>query len=109
MAHCDVAHCVPCVLRWPPCQAASDFDWQKQCRVYWRPGDSDALGPGALTVSMCDINLKYCHEYLGCKERLVITPLTDRCVFCVALCCTHYRVCCAFPLCAGRTFRSRKR
>lgn len=64
-------------------QTASDFEWQKQCRLYWKPEQKDDLGAGRLVVSICDADASYCHEYLGCKERLVITPLTDRCVcFC---------------------------
>jgi dynein heavy chain len=47
------------------------FDWSKQTRLYWR-------SCGAV-VSIADVDLKYCCEYLGVKERLVITPLTDRC------------------------------
>lgn len=59
-------------------QGPHDFDWQRQCRVYWRPSGADTLGVGSLEVSICDIDVKYAHEYLGCKERLVMTPLTDR-------------------------------
>lgn len=58
----------------------SDFEWLKQCRFYWKPREEDLVdSKGACVVSICDSNFKYSYEYLGCKERLVITPLTDRC------------------------------
>ena len=57
----------------------NDFEWLKQTRFTWQPGSTDRNGPGACLISICDVDYKYNHEYLGCKERLVITPLTDRC------------------------------
>ncbi|KAJ8610701.1 hypothetical protein CTAYLR_005659 [Chrysophaeum taylorii] len=56
-----------------------DFEWLKQARFYWRPNLDDAHGSGACVVSICDVDFTYNFEYLGCKERLVVTPLTDRC------------------------------
>ncbi|MEM7807766.1 MAG: BatA domain-containing protein [Planctomycetota bacterium] len=57
----------------------NDFDWLKQARFYWRPNSSDDHGNGCCLVSICDVDFHYAFEYLGCKERLVVTPLTDRC------------------------------
>ncbi len=57
----------------------NDFEWLKQTRFAWVPNSSDEHGPGACVITICDVEYKYNNEYLGCKERLVITPLTDRC------------------------------
>jgi dynein heavy chain len=58
---------------------ANDFEWLKQTRFSWQPNAQDEHGQGACVISICDVDYKYNNEYLGCKERLVITPLTDRC------------------------------
>ena len=49
------------------------FDWLKHCRFRWREDK------GSLFVSICDNEFEYGYEYLGVKERLVMTPLTDIC------------------------------
>ncbi len=44
-----------------------DFEWLKQARFYWRPGEDDAHGAGSCVISICDVDFKYRFEYLGCK------------------------------------------
>lgn len=51
----------------------TDFEWLKQSRFTWRHDRNTVIG------SICDVDFEYSFEYLGIKERLVITPLTDVC------------------------------
>ncbi|KAG8302480.1 Dynein heavy chain 3, axonemal [Homalodisca vitripennis] len=48
-----------------------DFNWISQMRYYAQDG--------CISVSMITTSIQYGYEYLGNKERLVNTPLTDRC------------------------------
>ena len=51
-----------------------EFDWESQLRFLWDRKKDDII------IRQCTGVFDYCYEYLGLSNRLVITPLTDRCV-----------------------------
>lgn len=62
-------------------QSKLEFDWLSQLRYYWTPdGVSAQTGkPGTVVCKMINAMALYAYEYIGNQDRLVITPLTDRC------------------------------
>ena len=47
-----------------------DFDWLRRVRFVFRE---------SCQICLADVTFYYGGEFLGCRERLVVTPLTDRC------------------------------
>jgi dynein heavy chain len=81
----DIAQELYQLVRSKKVHDANDFDWLKQARFYWRPSSvDDVSNDGATVVSITDVDFNYQYEYLGAKERLVITPLTDKCYITLA-------------------------
>lgn len=53
------------------------FEWLSQMRFYFDPKKSDVLQQ--LSIHMANAEFNYGFEYLGVADKLVQTPLTDRC------------------------------
>eukprot|EP01096_Ripella_sp_DP13-Kostka_P011830 TRINITY_DN484_c0_g1_i1.p1 TRINITY_DN484_c0_g1~~TRINITY_DN484_c0_g1_i1.p1 ORF type:complete len:4631 (+),score=2721.08 TRINITY_DN484_c0_g1_i1:206-14098(+) len=54
-----------------------NFEWLNEMRFYWDSGKQNILHK--LSIQMANATFYYGYEYLGVSEKLVQTPLTDRC------------------------------
>jgi dynein heavy chain 1 len=67
----------------------TDFTWLYQMRFYLDTGASEPLQ--RLNIRVADASFAYGYEYLGVPDRLVQTPLTDRCYYTLTQ-ALHYRL-----------------
>ncbi|VDN96525.1 unnamed protein product [Rodentolepis nana] len=58
-------------------KSSQSFAWLSQMRFYFDPKQSDPLAQ--VSIHMANAKFAYGFEYLGVMDRLVQTPLTDRC------------------------------
>ena len=63
---------------------AREFEWESQLRFYWRNNLND------ISIEQCTGKFRYGYEYQGLTTRLVITPLTDRCVMTLTTALTFF-------------------
>ncbi|KAH3745451.1 dynein heavy chain 10, axonemal [Pelomyxa schiedti] len=61
----------------------SQFEWESQLRFYWDTSVEDVV------IQQCSGVFHYGYEYLGLSGRLVITPLTERCILTLTQAHTH--------------------
>ena len=59
----------------------NDFEWQKNLKFYWEKDINVQTQEERMEIIIKQTNSRfvYGYEYLGNPERMVITPLTDRC------------------------------
>jgi len=59
----------------------NDFEWQKNLKFYWEKDINVQTQEERMEIVIKQTNSRfiYGYEYLGNPERMVITPLTDRC------------------------------
>lgn len=64
--------------------SAKEFAWEQQLRFYWDYKKDD------IDIRQCTGKFDFCYEYQGLNGRLVITPLTDRCVMTLTTALTFF-------------------
>ncbi len=62
------------------CDSVEDFEWLSQLRLEQTPVKTGSMPYGGVVAKQTKSTLEFGFEYQGNNGRLVVTPLTDRCV-----------------------------